>query len=99
MAVERHGEAQVAGALFFKVNERVRINDRVRADFESEVVAAEFTLGADAGVDPPNARMEEEEGFRDGLQNVPEEVCAAHVSQLVGEDDFEFFGAKQGDGA
>ena len=52
-----------------------------------------------AGADPPDGGMEEEECFGDGLQDVPEEVGAAHVGQFVGENDFELVGAKQSDGA
>ena len=99
MAIERHGEAQVAGALLFKMNEGVRVDDRVGADLEGEVVAAEFALVTDAGADPPDGGMEEEECFGDGLQDVPEEVGAADVSEFVGENDFEFVGTEQSDGA
>ena len=35
MAVERHGEAQVAGALLFKMNESVRVDDGVGADLRA----------------------------------------------------------------
>ena len=94
MAVERHGEAQVTGAVLFEMNESVRVNDGVGADFEGEIVAAEFALVANAGADPPDGGMEEEERFGDGLQDVPEEVGAAHVSEFVGENDFEFVSAE-----
>ena len=51
---------------------------------EGEIVAAEFALVANAGADPPDRGVEEEERFGDGLQDVPEEIGAAHVSELVG---------------
>ena len=68
VAIERHGKVQMARAMLFKMNERVRINHRIGADLQGEVVAAEFALVADAAADPPNGGMEEEECFDDGLQ-------------------------------
>jgi hypothetical protein len=94
MTIERHGKAQVARALLFKPHERVRIRKRIGANIEGEIIAAEFSLVADARTDPPYGGMEEEESFGDGLQDVPKEIGAAHMSQLVGEYDFKFVGAE-----
>ena len=45
------------------------------------------------------AGWKKNERFGDGLQDVPEEVGAAHVREFVGEDDFKFVGAERSDGA
>jgi hypothetical protein len=40
MAVERHGEAQVTGAVLFKMYESVRVNNRIGADLQRKIVTA-----------------------------------------------------------
>jgi hypothetical protein len=94
MAVERHGETEMAGALFFEMNESMCVDDGIGAHFEREIVAAEFALVTNAGVEPPYGGVEEEESFRDGLEDVPEEVGAAHMSQLVRKNDFKLVGTE-----
>jgi hypothetical protein len=98
MSIERHGEAQMARTLLFEPDKRVRIREWVGADFEGEIVAAEFALMTDARAYPPDSGMEEEKSFSHGLQDVPEEVGTAHVSQFVGENDFKFVGPKRRNG-
>jgi hypothetical protein len=94
MAIESHGKPQVARALLFKPYERVRIGEGIGADFEGKIVAAKFALMTNARAYPPDGGMEKEESFGDGLQDVPKEVGATHVGQLVSEDDFKFFRAQ-----
>ncbi len=91
--VERHGEARLAGPLLLKVEQGAGVDDGVGADLEREVVAAELAFVAQAAADPPHGGMEEEDRFREGLHEVPEEVRAADVGELVSQDDFQFVGA------
>src|SRR3569832_600755 len=75
------------------------VGKRVRTYLQREIVTAEFALLTNAGVDPPDGGVEEEEGLRDCLEDVPEEISAAHVGELVRENDFEFVRAERGNGA
>ena len=99
VAVEGHRESQMTRAVLFEAVERAGVGDGVRADFESDVVAAKFTFVADACVDPPDGGVEEEECFGDGLEYVPEKVSAANVCELVCQDDFEFIRAQGCEGS
>ena len=44
---------------------------------------------------PPDRRMEEEQSFGKGLQQVPEKIGAADMGQLMCQDNFEFFRAER----
>jgi hypothetical protein len=74
--------------------ERLGVNHGIGANLQREVVAAEFALMADAGTDPPDSGMKEEEGFGQCLQEVPEEIGAANVGQLMGKYDFNSSGLR-----
>ena len=77
------------------MKEGVRIDHGIGANLEREVVAAELALMTDAGADPPDSRMKEEESFSKGLKEVPEEVGTADVGQFVGEHDFKLVWAER----
>jgi hypothetical protein len=83
VAVERHGEVKLPRTLLLQLEECVGIHNRVRADGEGQVVAAQFALVTDSAAQPPNGGMEEEQRFGHGLNEVPEEVSTADVGQLV----------------
>jgi hypothetical protein len=54
---------------------------------EREVVAGDFAGEVEAGAGEPEGGMEEEEGFDEGLEELPGEVAAAEVGELVGEGE------------
>src|SRR5580698_9559178 len=101
MAVECEGEREFGGggaerdpscAFFFEEEERGGVGEGVGAGGDGYVVAAKLALLTEAGADPPDGRVEEEEGLDHGLEDVPEIVGAADVCELVGEDGFELLG-------
>src|SRR5439155_16820179 len=91
-------EPVALGSLLFEEEQGGGVGDGVGAGGDGDVVAAELTLLAEAGADPPDGGMEEEEGFDHGLEDVPEVVGAADVGELVGEDGFELLGGEDGEG-
>src|SRR5580704_9616795 len=107
MAVECEGERELGGrsaecdlfcTLFFEKEECGGVGEGIDAGGDGYVVAAEFALLTEAGADPPDGGVEEEESLDHGLEDVPEIVGAADVSELVGEDGFELLGREGGEG-
>ena len=108
MAVECEGEREFGGdsaegdlscALFFEQEECGGVGEGVGAGGDGYVVAAELALLAEAGANPPDGGMEEEEGLDHGLEDVPEIVGAANVGEFVGEDGFELVGGESSESA
>jgi len=99
VAVECHCQAKMPGAMLFKPIQSAGICDRVGANLECDIVAAKFTLVTNPRADPPNGGMKEEESLSDGLHDIPKEIGAAHMSELVSEDYLKFVGAERGESA
>src|SRR5271156_2461092 len=108
MAVECEGKGELGGgsaegglfcALFFEQKECGGVGEGIDAGGDGYVVAAEFALLTEAGADPPDGGMEEEESLDHGLEDVPEIVGAADVGELVGENGFELVGRERSERA
>src|SRR5262249_39237195 len=88
-----------SGAPFFHGGESARVAKMIAAGGDSDVVAAVFTFGAHALIQPPNRRMEKEKRFRSDLEKVDEGIEAANVREFVGDDGFDLVFCKSGQGA
>src|SRR5689334_23230463 len=87
-AVCREAERR-RGAPFFHGGESARIAEVIAAGGDSDVVAAVFALGAHALIQPPNRRMEKQDGLDKNLEEIDERVEAADVRQFVCDDGFD----------
>ena len=97
MAVQSHSKMQPGAALFFEAEQRGGVDGGIGTGGDRDVVAAQLALFANAAADPPDRGVEEEEGFDQGLEKVPEVVGAADVGELVREHDFKLLGAEAGE--
>ena len=96
MAVQSHGEPHLTGAVLLEVKQRAGIDDGIGTDLQGQIVAAQLALVANAAADPPDCRVEEEERFNQRLHEVPKEVGAAHMRELMRQYNLKFFRTEQG---
>ena len=87
------------GAVLLQVGKCADVGEGVAANGHGDVIAAEFSFVAEVAGDPPHGWVVEEERFGDALQNVDQVIVAADVSEFVGEQGFDLFGGKSGEGA
>ena len=84
------GEAERrSGAPFFHGGESARVAEMIAASGDSDVVAAVFALGAHALIQPPNRRMEKQDGLDKNLEEIDEGIEAANVREFVSDDGFD----------
>ncbi len=93
-AERRHRRAETAARLalnpFFEIGQRARVGEALAAaDAEHEIVAALLALLAHVRADPVHRRVIEQQRFDDDLDEVGDVVEAAHVSELVRENQFD----------
>jgi hypothetical protein len=87
-------KSDLSCAFLFEQEECGSVGEGIGAGGDGYVVAAEFALLTEAGSDPPDGGVEEEEGFDHGLEDVPEIVGATDVGEFVGEDSFKLIGGE-----
>ncbi len=84
------GEAERGcAAPFFHGGEGAGVAEMIAASGDGDIVAAVFTFGAHALVQPPNRRMEKEKRFRDDLEKIDERIEAANVSEFMRDNGFD----------
>ena len=70
---------------------------RLAGGLHGERIATDLALRADAGGDPPDARVVEQERLNDALEEIDPQVVAADVGQFVGNDGLEHVHGHAGD--
>jgi hypothetical protein len=84
-----HRETRANRSPALELDQRFGIADGVAAHRQRNDVAAVLALGADPRREPPDGGVVEEDGLGKRLQQIHQEVVAADVRELVGEDGFD----------
>src|SRR5664279_2973657 len=72
-------------AEFLQPGEGGGIEDRIAADLHGGVITAVLALLANAPGEPPDGGVIEQQCFREGLNDIREEIPAADMGQFVGQ--------------
>ncbi len=70
-------------AIRFQLRQRTRIRERITADRDGHIVAAQFALGANVPRYPPDRGVIKQQGFGNALQNVDQIIVPPDMRQLM----------------
>ncbi len=87
-----HGPSAAGAAPFEQVDEAAGVGAGIASSGEYRIVAGHLALDREAGVDPPDGGMKEENGPDSFLKEIRPVVVTAQVGEFVDEDGPERIG-------